>query len=91
MKSDQALIGASICNLEACDNCVLSKKKVKFGTGTHHLYSLLELVHVDVWGSTKIASLGGHKYFVSIVDDYSRHYWVYLMRQRVEVLELLVK
>ena len=46
---------------------------------------------MDVWGPTKTASLGGHQYFVSIVDDYSRRCWVYLMRQRVEALELLVK
>jgi len=46
---------------------------------------------VDVWGPTKTASLEGHRYFVSIVDNYSRRYWVYPMRQRVETLELLVK
>jgi len=51
---------------------VLNKEKVKFGTDTHHLHGLLDCVHVDVWGPTKNASLGGHWYFISIVDDYSR-------------------
>ena len=78
-----------ICNLEACDSCVLDKKKVKFGTDTHHLHGLLELVRVDVWGPTKTVSLGGHQYVVSVIDDYSRHFWVYPMRQRVETLELV--
>ena len=89
MKSDQANGGASTCHLEACDSSVLDKKKVKFGTNTHHLHGLLELVHVNVWGLTKNASLGGHQYFVSIVDDYFRRCWVYPMRQRVEALELV--
>jgi len=46
---------------------------------------------VDVWGPTKTASLGGHRYFFSIVDDYFRHCWVYPMRQRIKTLEFLVK
>ena len=91
LKSDQALGSASTCRLEARDSSVLDKKKAKFGTDTHHLHSLLELVHVDVWGSTKTASLEGHRYFVSIIDDYSRRCWVYLMKERVEALELLMK
>jgi len=90
LKSDQALVGASTCNLEAHKNCILDKK-VKFGTDTYHLHGLLELVHVDVWDPTRTASLGSHKYFVSIVDHYSRRCWVYPMRQRVETLYLLVK
>jgi len=65
LKSDQALGGASTYHLEARDNSVLDKK-VKFGTNTHHLHGLLELVHVDVWGLTKTVSLGGHRYFVFI-------------------------
>ena len=70
LKLDQALGGASTCRLEARNSCVLHKKKVKFGTDTHHLHSLLELVHMDVWGSTKTASLGDYQYFVSVVNDY---------------------
>ena len=57
---------------------------MKFGTDTHHLHDLLELVHVNVCGPTKTASLESHWYFVSVVDDYSKRCWVYPMRQRVE-------
>jgi len=81
LKSDQALEGASTCRLEVYDSSVLDKKKVKFSTSSHHLHGLLELVHVDIWSPTKTASLEGHWYFVSVVDDYSRRYWVYPMRQ----------
>jgi len=73
LKSDQTLIGVSTCHLEARDSSVLDKKKVKFDTYTHHLHGLLDYIHVDVWGPTKNASLGGHRYFISVVDDYSRH------------------
>ena len=80
LKSDQALGGASTCHLEARDSCVLDKKKVKFSTVNHHLHGLLDCVHVDVWGPSKTASLGGQQFFVSIVGDCSRYCWVYPMR-----------
>ena len=86
MKSDQPLKGASTCHLKARDSSL--DKKVKFGTDTHYLH-VLDCVHVDVWGPTKNASLEGHRYFVSVIDDYSRHYWVHPMRQKVEALELV--
>ncbi|GJR70514.1 gag-pol polyprotein [Tanacetum coccineum] len=35
-----------------------------------------ELVHSDVW-QAPVLSLGGAKYFVSFIDDYSRRCWVY--------------
>ena len=66
LKLDQALGGASTCHLEAHESSVLDKK-VKFSTDTHYLHGLLNCVHVNVWASTKNASLGGHRYFVSVV------------------------
>jgi len=46
---------------------------VNFDTAIHHMGDILDCVHIDVWGPTKTASLGGHRYFVSFIDDYSRH------------------
>ena len=75
------LEGALTCNLKSCEHCALGKEtKVKFDTVIHRTKGLLNLVHMDVWGPIKIASLGGHQYFVSFVDDFSRHYWVYPVR-----------
>ena len=36
----------------------------------------LEIVHSDVWGPTKESSIGGNKYFLTFIDDYSRKVWV---------------
>jgi len=82
--------GAATCNLGGEHN-VLDKKKVKFNTNTHRSEGLLDCVHVSVWGPAKTASLGGHRYFVSFVDSLSKHYCIYPMRQRCEVLDMLVK
>ena len=64
---------------------------MKFGTAVHQSKGLLDVVHMDVWGSTKTASLGGHRYFVSFVDDFSRRNWVYAQRHKGEVLKVFVK
>ena len=46
----------------------------------------LQLVHSDVCGPMPTESLGGHRYFVTFIDDYTRCCAVYLMKHRSEVL-----
>ena len=38
---------------------------------------LLELFHLDLWGPAPIASGNSYRYYLSIVDDYSRFTWIY--------------
>ena len=46
------------------------------------------LIHSDVWGPSPINSIGGSRYFVMFVDDYSRYSWVFLMLSRDELLNI---
>ena len=39
----------------------------------------LELIHMDLLGRTRIASLGGMHYAYVLVDDYSIYTWVYFL------------
>jgi len=65
--------GAKTCKLELCEHCVLSKKiKVKFDIAIHCIKEILDYVHINIWGPSKNASLGGKHYFVSFVDGYSK-------------------
>jgi hypothetical protein len=43
------------------------------------------LVHCDVWGPFSISAINGAKYFLTIVDDFSRTTWVYLMQFKSDV------
>jgi hypothetical protein len=57
----------------ACDACQRAKSLQLPYTHSHRIsIAPLELVHTDVWGPT-LPSSGGYKYYVSFVDDYSRH------------------
>jgi len=44
----------------------------------------LELVYSDVWGPAP-SSVGGKKYYVSFIDDYSKFTWIYLLKYKYEV------
>ncbi|KAL0391030.1 UNVERIFIED_CONTAM: Retrovirus-related Pol polyprotein from transposon TNT 1-94 [Sesamum calycinum] len=46
----------------------------------------LELIHSDVFGPVKQASIGGMKYMVTFIDDFSRYVWVYFMKNKFETL-----
>ena len=48
---------------------------------------ILELLHVDLFGPPSHASLGGKKYCLVIVDDYSRYTWVYFFKHKSETQE----
>ena len=98
MDSLQALVkqrlleGSTTCNLKFGEHCFLNKEtKVKFDTAIHHTGGLLDCIHINIWDPTKTASLEGHRYYVSFVDNYFRHCWVYPMIQIFEVLGLFVK
>ena len=39
----------------------------------------------DVWGPAQVSTLGGCRYYVTFIDDFSRHTWIYPMRQKSEV------
>ncbi|GJS21073.1 retrovirus-related pol polyprotein from transposon TNT 1-94 [Tanacetum coccineum] len=39
---------------------------------------------LDLWGPSQVESLRGKRYFLYIVDDYSRRVWVYILRFKHE-------
>jgi transposase InsO family protein len=45
----------------------------------------LELIHMDLFGPVTYVSIGGNKYGLVIVDDYSRFTWVFFVYDKSEV------
>lgn len=56
-----------------------------FPLDKHVSRSVLEVVHSDVWGPAKTASMGGCRYYVTFIDDYTHKVWVYFMKEKSEV------
>jgi hypothetical protein len=50
---------------------------------------VLELLHMDLFGPPTHASLGGKKYCLVIVDDYSRYTWVFFFKHKYETQQTI--
>jgi len=51
----------------------------------------LKLLHMDLFGSIAYVSIGGNKYGLVIVDDFSRVTWVFLLQDKSEVQGIVKK
>lgn len=51
----------------------------------------LELLHMDLFGPTRTTSLGGNKYGLVIVDDFSRYTWVMFLAHKDEAFSVSKK
>ena len=49
---------------------------------------ILEVVHSDVCGPFEEHIIGGNKYFVSFVDEFSQKLWIYVFKQKDRVFEI---
>ena len=72
-----------------CGACQMGKQT----KSNHHKVNVistsrcLKLLHVDLMGSTRTESLGGKRYIMVIVDDFSRYIWVQFPREKSEACE----
>lgn len=54
----------------------LVNTQAMFEIAIHHTTFLLDYIHTDVWGPTKMESHGIHTYFVKIIYDQSIRVWL---------------
>ena len=50
--------------------------------------SIFELIHSDIWGPSPVASIGGSRYFVIFIDDYSCYSWIFPMKSCSQILPI---
>ncbi|GFV87004.1 copia protein [Trichonephila clavipes] len=76
-----------------CIPCKLAKsKRVSFKkTGAVRSKRPLELLHMDLCGPMPTESQGGNKYFLSIIDDYSRKVTVFPIRNKFDVFHTFIR
>ena len=49
---------------------------------------IFDLIHSDVWGPSPISSIGGSRYFVVFVDNYSRYNWIFHLKHCSKLLQV---
>ncbi|CAI7875011.1 unnamed protein product [Closterium sp. NIES-53] len=50
----------------------------------------LQTLHMDVWGPARVRGQGHERYFLLVVDDYSRYTMVFPLRSKGDVTEVLI-
>ena len=75
--------------LSFCEGCLAGKMCRKPFPAVGEIRSMrkLQLVHSDVCGPMHTHSIGGAKYFVTFIDDYTRCCAVYFMKHKSEVFD----
>ena len=70
-----------------CEGCVLRKmQRSSFPKdGLVRANTKLQLIHSDVCDPMQTPSFVNYLYFVTFIDDYSRHAWVYPLKEKSEV------
>nr|GEX52966.1 hypothetical protein [Tanacetum cinerariifolium] len=75
-----------------CSSCELGKAKRKyFHTKlTPSSKRRLQLLHMNLCGPMRLASINGKRYVLVIVDDYSRYTWTRFLMSKDETPEVLI-
>ena len=71
-------------NNKICESCVQEKQTRNFFKYRSKNLSTkpLELIHMDLFGLARSASLRGKKYGYVLVDDFSRFTWVFFLTHK---------
>ena len=79
--------------LGVCGTCQASKQhRSSFKDGeSRHASKVHQLIHADICGPMNTASITACKYFLLIVDDFSRKMWVYFLKNKSDALSTFQK
>ena len=66
-------------DLNICVGCIKGKQTKHTKKWATRSTQLIEIVHTDICGPFDVSSFGKERYFITIIDDYSRYGYVYLL------------
>lgn len=73
-----------------CQVCHKAKQTRKpFPDSFARSETIFGLLHIDTWGPFKTKTHDGFSYFLTIVDDLSRHTWTFLMKNKDDVVPII--
>ena len=74
--------------LPRCEPCLAGKATIKPFGKAMRASSPLELIHSDICGPMNVKARHGAIYFITLIDDYSRYGYVYLLSHHYEALDV---
>jgi hypothetical protein len=80
--------GHKIKDLGFCEHCVFGKlHRNKFPKAIYRTKGTLDYIQADCWGPSHVESLGVRRYFLSVIDDYSRMAWIFIMKHKSDAFK----
>ena len=75
-------------DFDTCVDCVKGKLTTKVRNAKiDRCTKLHRVIHTDICGLFTPLSMGGYKYFITFIDDYSRYGFVEFIRKKSKSLE----
>jgi len=73
-----------------CDICPSAKQhRLPFHSSSISSTKPFDMIHVNTWGPYPTKTCNGQRYFLTLVDDYTRSIWTHLMVTKDEALHLI--
>jgi len=71
-----------------CPGCESGKKtRGPLPSSKNKTNEILNLIHSDVCGLMPIYSVGGHPYYITFINDFSRKTWIYYLKNKDEAYQ----
>ncbi|KAF5453563.1 hypothetical protein F2P56_028460, partial [Juglans regia] len=78
-------------NQMPCSICPLAKQhRLPFPHSEHSSLHAFDIVHCDIWGPNSTIAVDGSRFFLTIVDDFSKTTWVYMLQNKSETRACIV-
>lgn len=75
---------------QICVTCPMAKfSNLPFNLSQSYVADKFDLIHMDTWGPYKVSTQGKHKFFLTLVDDHSRHTWIFLLVHKSEAYSVV--
>ena len=82
---DEILLDLDFSNFDTYVDCIKGKPIAKVRNAkVDRSIELLGVIHIDICGPFTPLTIGGYKYFIAFIDDYSHYGFVKLIREKSE-------
>lgn len=72
---------------EPCENSKMTRRPIARERVAPKTMAVGDEVHSDLWGPSKVETIGHRRYFMSLIDDFSRYVKVHLLFGKDEAFE----
>ncbi|CAI7786534.1 unnamed protein product, partial [Closterium sp. NIES-54] len=73
-----------------CLPCVEGRQRAAPHSSFPPTTAPLQTLHMDVWGPARVSGQGRERYFLLVVDNYTRYTTVFRLRSKGEVVDVLI-